>query len=179
MVFRNPRTRQLEPVQKAIRQAEGDEQKAREIFIEEYFTKGKPCYIERTYPDAISFIDAIHESGGMAVLSGWHVDELDNETLVDLIEAGLDGLEVFTPDVDSKTAAFLLKVASDEKLFVTAGSDYHGSKRQTVNLEKQIVLLKDFILLKSLPVRWTMKSRIQICLAHNFSLDKQDMFLLN
>ncbi len=120
MVFRNPRTRQLEPVQKAIRQAEGDEQKAREIFIEEYFTQGKPCYIERTYPDAISFIDAIHESGGMAVLSGWHVDELDNETLVDLIEAGLDGLEVFTPDVDSKTAAFLLKVASDEKLFVTA-----------------------------------------------------------
>lgn len=136
MVFRNPRTRQLEPVQKAIRQAEGDEQKAREIFIEEYFTKGKPCYIERTYPDAISFIDAIHESGGMAVLSGWHVDELDNETLVDLIEAGLDGLEVFTPDVDSKTAAFLLKVASDEKLFVTAGSDYHGSKRPDRELGK-------------------------------------------
>lgn len=129
MVFRNERTRQLEPVQKALKEADGDEDKAREIFIQEYFAKGKPCYVERSYPDAVSFIDAVHESGGMAVLSGWHVDKIEDETLEGLLDAGLDGLEVFSPDVNPKTAAFLLTLANQEKLFVTAGSDYHGSKR--------------------------------------------------
>ncbi len=130
MVFRNERTRQLAPIQKALEQAGQDEKEARKIFIREYFSKGAPCYVESSYPDAVSFIDAVHEAGGMAVLSGWHVSELNDETLEGLLDAGLDGLEVFSPDVDAKTAAFLLTLASQEKLFVTTGSDYHGEKRK-------------------------------------------------
>lgn len=129
MVFRNEKTRQLPKVQDVLKRCQMDEKEARKLFEKEVFGKDGPCHVTKEYPDAIKFIEDIHKAGGMAVLSGWHADELKDETLEGLLDAGLDGLEVFTPDVDARTAAFLLSIASQEKLFVTAGSDYHGKNK--------------------------------------------------
>lgn len=81
------------------------------------------------YPNARKVIEAIHEANGIAVLAGWHVRDMDTTLLAALIDAGLDGVEAFTPANDKATSTYLLEVAASEKLCVTAGSDYHGSIR--------------------------------------------------
>ena len=42
---------------------------------------------------------------------------------------GFDGIEVFSPLVSRETMARLLKIAKAEKLFISAGSDFHGPSR--------------------------------------------------
>lgn len=128
MVFNNPKTREL-PVIKEYLETFKTEKEARDAFIQDTFGKGGPCEVQRTYPDAQAFIEAVHNAGGLAILSSWHADELSDSVLEGLLSVGLDGLEVFTPHQNPKTAAFLLTLASQEKLFVTAGSDYHGPQR--------------------------------------------------
>lgn len=111
-----------------------DEKQARERFVKDYFGPGAPCEIKAEYPGAIKVIDAIHEAGGMAILSGWHLDRISNDVIEGLLDGGIDGFEVFSPNNSDKVKAFLLTLASDEKLFVTAGSDYHGAQKKDRHL---------------------------------------------
>lgn len=62
----------------------------------------------------------------MAILAGWHIDDMSDAALDGLLDEGLDGVEVFTPHLSVDTQTFLLTLSKQEKLFVTAGSDYHG-----------------------------------------------------
>lgn len=125
MVFRNEKTRQLPLVQEYLN-SYPDEEKAQRAFRQALFKKGGPCYVDIQYPDATTVIQAIHDAGGMAVLAGWHIDDMSDAALDGLLDEGLDGVEVFTPHLSVETQTFLLTLSQQEKLFVTAGSDYHG-----------------------------------------------------
>lgn len=129
MVFHNAKTRKLPLIQNALRKADQDEKKAQEIFREEVFGKGGPCEVIETYPDAREIISEIHDANGLAVLAGWRIDDLPDDKLEALLDAGLDGVEAFNPLLDQETKTFLLSLAANEKLFVTAGSDFHGKNR--------------------------------------------------
>lgn len=126
LVFENPQARKLPNVERFLIMYP-DEKTARQKFLEEYFGPGGECAITATYPDALAVIDAIHKAGGMAVLSAWHVDQLSDDVLEGLLDGGIDGIEVFSPETDEDMKRFLLTIANQEKLFVTAGSDYHGA----------------------------------------------------
>ncbi|UNT93946.1 hypothetical protein [Allobaculum sp. Allo2] len=45
------------------------------------------------------------------------------------MDGGLDGFEVFAPNNTEAEKRFLLKLAGEEKSLITAGSDYHGTRR--------------------------------------------------
>lgn len=126
MVFRNQKTRQLPLVQSYLQRFPTEEE-AQKAFRKDIFKKGGPCYVDIQYPDASVVIKAIHDVGGMAVLSGWRIDEMSNEAFDGLMDEGIDGLEVFNPHLSVPTQTFLLTMSQQEKLFVTAGSDYHGT----------------------------------------------------
>lgn len=125
MVFRNQKTRQLPLVQSYL-QRYATEEEAQKAFRRDIFKKGGSCYVDIQYPDASVVIKAIHDVGGMAVLAGWRIDEMSNEAFDGLMDEGIDGLEVFNPHLSVQTQTFLLTMSQQEKLFVTAGSDYHG-----------------------------------------------------
>lgn len=128
LVFDDPDARNLASVQTYLMSASSEEQ-ARDAFMRDYFGPGGICEVKVQYPNARKVIEAIHEANGIAVLAGWHVRDMDTTLLAALIDAGLDGVEAFTPANDKATSTYLLEVAASEKLCVTAGSDYHGSIR--------------------------------------------------
>lgn len=129
MVFKNEKTRKLDLIQEALKEAGGNEEAAKHIFKHKVFGKGGECEVVESYPDAKEMIQAIHDANGLAVLAGWKIDELQDETLEGILDAGIDGLEAFTPGLDKQNQALMLSLAGNEKLFVTAGSDFHGKNR--------------------------------------------------
>lgn len=127
LVFDTPEARQVPLVKKYIDQYPS-EQDAREACIQECFGQGGPCQVNGEYPSATKVIDAIHKAGGMAILAGWHISQLSNETIDTILEHGIDGFEAFVPNNSKREQAFLISLANEEKVFITSGSDYHGTR---------------------------------------------------
>lgn len=106
-----------------------DHSQARELT-----TIGGKCHVP--YGDwamtPVDSIDLIHRVGGKAVLAhpGTIVFEQSQsvleKTLSELVESGLDGIEVYHPFHDDELAEFLLHFCSTHDLIVTGGSDWHG-----------------------------------------------------
>ncbi|MDO4664057.1 MAG: PHP domain-containing protein [Erysipelotrichaceae bacterium] len=127
LVFDTPEARQVPLVKKYIDQYPS-EQEAREACIQECFGKGGPCEVPAEYPSATKVIEAIHKAGGMAILAGWHISQLSNETIDTILDHGIDGFEAFVPNNSKREQAFLISLATEEKVFITSGSDYHGTR---------------------------------------------------
>ncbi|MDR3356414.1 MAG: PHP domain-containing protein [Spirochaetaceae bacterium] len=98
-----------------------------------FLGKGKPFYIQKTGADFRRAADAIHESGGLAVLA--HPTTLYVSwgrlpvILAGLKEQGLDGVEAWHPVATERVCRRLEALAGTLGLRVTAGSDFHGEKR--------------------------------------------------
>lgn len=83
------------------------------------------------YEDIFSILEAIHEAGGIAVLA--NPQKCKNPELLDkLVEAGLDGIEVYTPDMPEDAKAELVKYAKKKKILTTGGSNFKGLYNRNV-----------------------------------------------
>jgi predicted metal-dependent phosphoesterase TrpH len=101
----------------------GDVRSLDEAF-ERYLGVGRPAYVPRfgfTIHDAIG---AIRNAGGVPVLAHPGRDRLD--LLHPLIQAGLQGIEVFHPSHTSEDILRLTRLAATHGLLITGGSDCHG-----------------------------------------------------
>ncbi len=77
------------------------------------------------YEDIFSILEAIHEAGGIAVLA--NPQKCKNPELLDqLVEAGLDGIEIYTPDMSDEDKAAFAKYAKKNKILTTGGSNFKG-----------------------------------------------------
>ena len=98
-----------------------------------YLGKGKPAYAERFSFTAAETIAFIHQAGGVAVLA--HPGKLDPamraqpRLIHELVERGLDGLEIYYPSHPRKMQKKLHRLADQYDLLKTGGSDYHGGNR--------------------------------------------------
>ncbi len=98
-----------------------------ELF-DKLFKKDSPesILVEATYPTPQETLEAIHDAGGIAVLA--HPGFYNNFELLDeLIELGLDGVEVWHPENTPEQTEYLKKLAKKHHLVMTGGSDFHGS----------------------------------------------------
>ncbi|MDR0403094.1 MAG: PHP domain-containing protein [Treponema sp.] len=107
--------------------------KNQEQAFKRYLGKNRPFYVPK---EGLVFSDAvemIHESGGIAVLA--HPMSLYvawgrlPSLLGRLGELGLDGIEAWHPTAKPGVCGRLDKLARSFHLYVTAGSDFHGSAR--------------------------------------------------
>ncbi len=100
-----------------------------------YLRKGVPAWAGRFTYTAAQSIKAIHRAGGAAVLA--HPGQLAPDLkclpllLGELVERGLDGLEVFYPGHSAKVTQRLMALAGRYGLMMTGGSDYHGDNKPT------------------------------------------------
>lgn len=95
--------------------------------------------------ELLTITDVIHRSGGISVLA--HPKEIENDYNVDIcdivggfLECGIDGIEAYNSVHSLSDVRRYLELASKYNLFVTGGSDFHGSShpnrvlgRTTVN----------------------------------------------
>lgn len=83
------------------------------------------CVSDISYPEAADVVRAIREQGGVPVLA--HPDQMDSWSIIpDLVQAGLQGIEVYHPDHDDDAERRAREAAEVHGLIMTGGSDYHG-----------------------------------------------------
>ncbi len=94
---------------------------------EELFSPDSPenILVKANYPEPSEVVAAIHEAGGIAVLS--HPGKYDSFELLDeLIAAGLDGVEVWHPSNTEEQQAELLAKAKKAELLTLGGTEFRG-----------------------------------------------------
>ena len=107
--------------------------------IEKYLVPGAPAYEARKTFGQKEAVDLIHSSGGVVVLAHpcWSLTEKqgtvlihDDKKLNQAIKLGLDGLEVLahrdSKGDTEKCVNHYERVAKENALLITGGSDYHG-----------------------------------------------------
>jgi len=90
--------------------------------------------VERTKPAAREGLRMILDAGGIPVLAHPALLKLDDGSLealiVDLVDAGLKGLECYYGKHTPEQVARYLRYAEKFDLLVTAGSDFHGENNR-------------------------------------------------
>ena len=99
----------------------------------EYYT-GSDNVPKPMYEDVI---DVIHKAGGLAFLA--HPFEYRLDDTIDFInklmkEKKLDGIECFHPSADEDRMKILVEYALKHNLYISGGSDLHGSKKPDVKI---------------------------------------------
>lgn len=89
--------------------------------------------IQPKYPSPLEVLDEIHNAGGIAILANPGPDDTF-DCIDELVEAGLDGIEVWHPEHTEEQTETLRKLCKTKKLLMTGGSDFHGqyNKQATV-----------------------------------------------
>lgn len=90
-----------------------------------YLNRGKPAYVERFHITIGNTIKLIKKSGGISVLA--HPGLLNNRDIINYcISEGIDGIEVFHSKHSSEDNYIFEKIAKNNRLIITGGSDCHG-----------------------------------------------------
>lgn len=83
------------------------------------------CLVEMEYPDVFEVLKLLQSASAITVLAHPSVYS-SMELLPELIEAGLDGVEVWHPRNSEADIEKLLEIARQHNLLTTGGSDFHG-----------------------------------------------------
>jgi len=104
---------------------------SRDEAFDVYLGAGRPAYVDRYSAPLVPMIRTIAEAGGVSVVAHpWgrsghqRPDEAD---LVELLDAGLTGIEVDHQDHTPAARDALRAIARNLGLVVTGSSDYHGT----------------------------------------------------
>lgn len=101
--------------------------------FERYIGNGKPAYVPRTGPGPEELIDYIHGAGGVAVWAHPYYTRRD-QYIDRLVAAGIDGIETRHSEFSEETERHYQAMANEYGLFVTGGSDFHGTLEESFNL---------------------------------------------
>ncbi len=103
-----------------------------EVF-DKFIGPGKPYYVEKNRPPLEEALKAIHGAGGKAVVahpfSLWISWGRLAKNLEKWTEMGLNGIEALHSGASANQAKRFKELAEKNGLFITGGSDFHGSGR--------------------------------------------------
>lgn len=93
--------------------------------FDKYIGRSGPAYVEREKVKPADAVRIILKAGGLPVLA--HPADIQglHSILAELIAAGLRGMETYYGQYDKKTIDMLTKVADENNLLKTGGTDYH------------------------------------------------------
>ena len=95
-------------------------------FYRDYLRGGKPAFVPMEDIATVAAVGKIKELGGTPILA--HPSDTGEENTRQLIDAGLEGLEAYSPYHDAREEEAFRIFAEKHGLLVTAGSDFHGKR---------------------------------------------------
>jgi predicted metal-dependent phosphoesterase TrpH len=103
-----------------------------------YLSRGRPAYVPREGLGPREAIGAIRAAGGLASLA--HYSEAPSQLpfLRELIDMGLNGLEVHYRAYDLETVRMMRAIATNLRLTWTGGTDYHGDRETYAEAHAQL-----------------------------------------
>ncbi len=97
-----------------------------------YIGNGKPGFVRRVFYSVSDTVDLIKASGGIPVLAHPVISGLSKDDILKIVDWGIQGIEVFYPEHSIKHRKKLLKIAEENSLIVTGGTDFHGVRHGVV-----------------------------------------------
>lgn len=98
--------------------------------FDEWLGDGKPGDIPRAKLSPPEMITLVHEAGGVVFLAHPFRGDLEEREVVDtieqLVEHGLDGIETYYKHYDTERVRWLVRLAARHGLACSGGSDFHG-----------------------------------------------------
>jgi 3',5'-nucleoside bisphosphate phosphatase len=93
--------------------------------FDQYIRNGGPAYEHKYTLNPSEAISIINKAGGLSFLA--HPNYLKDEKIfLNLIEQGIDGIEIVHPSHSNETIQHLEKIANEYFLLTSGGSDFHG-----------------------------------------------------
>lgn len=107
--------------------------------FDKFLAKGASCYVDRMRLERGAAVDVVRNAGGVCVLAHPSALRLPSESscrgfFIELKKAGVTGVEAFSSHHTEEENAVFVRLAGEAGLFVTGGSDYHGSSKPDVEL---------------------------------------------
>ena len=103
---------------------------SRDAVFTELLHNNSKFYIPHYSPTPVEVIKLIKDAGGVAVIAHPFASlrgrTIDEESFEEMVDAGLDGIEIFHRDHNPEERDLLLKIADEFDLVKTGSSDYHG-----------------------------------------------------
>lgn len=96
-----------------------------EHIFNNFIGKGCPAYVETTKMSTKEGIDLLKKYNALAFLA--HPVLIKDSPLTDFLNIGLDGIEAIYFQNTSKDEERLIKLAKENNLLISAGSDCHGN----------------------------------------------------
>src|SRR5512136_844026 len=107
--------------------------------FDRFLKKGAPAYVDKVRFTSKEALHFINEAGGVAVLA--HPNTLGvsgysemEKLILQLVDEGLQGIEVYYPEHSSTEVAQYKTLADRYKLLSTGGTDYHGIEKNELDI---------------------------------------------
>ncbi len=104
----------------------------------EVYNPKSPMYVDESslFPSLEKTIEMIHKSGGIAFLAHTfaYSPNILNELLNIINNYELDGLECFYTTFTKKQSDYLVKLCAENGMYMSGGSDFHGTRKKNHNL---------------------------------------------
>ncbi len=114
-----------------------------------YLDRGKPAYIARKSVEAREVISELFKNGAVPVLAHPGLIRNFESVFSKLLELKLFGIEIYHPSHSKQQRDHFLKLATENHLIVTGGSDFHGIEKNKKALgsvsvpEQAVIKLKE------------------------------------
>lgn len=106
--------------------------------FDKYIGDGCKCYVGRFKVTPMDAVKLIHEAGGIAILAHpllYHLSSVTLQHLIDdLKEVDLDGIEAIYSTYTTGEEQLVKKIAAENQLLISGGSDFHGENKPTIKL---------------------------------------------
>jgi 3',5'-nucleoside bisphosphate phosphatase len=93
-----------------------------------YIGNGCPAYEKKVHLSPQSAFKIINDAGGLSFIA--HPGNMPESLLKELINAGVDGIEVIHPSHSAQQTKFYRGIVNEYFLLESGGSDFHGGKRE-------------------------------------------------
>jgi predicted metal-dependent phosphoesterase TrpH len=93
-----------------------------------YIGNDCPAYEKKVHISPRSAFKIISDAGGLSFIA--HPGLMSESLLKELIDAGVDGIEVIHPSHSPQQVRFYKGIVNEYFLLESGGSDYHGGKRE-------------------------------------------------
>ncbi len=97
-------------------------------FYLDWLKSGRPAFVPLEAQPTEKAIQKIKQMNGVPVLA--HPSDTPFQYAHELVDAGLQGIEVYSSYHDDEMTESWLKLAQDRNVLITAGSDFHGKDRK-------------------------------------------------
>ena len=106
-----------------------------------YIGNNGPAFEKKVHLSPQSACKIINDAGGLSFIA--HPGKMPEHLIKELIEAGIDGIEVIHPSHNTNQTKYYRGITNEYFLLESGGSDYHGGKREDdANLGKYYTDMK-------------------------------------